>query len=61
MVISNNTQDISNKIIFGSPFYEKRNKQTSKFREFEKVVSEKEIQEYRKRIMMDIKSNKNTK
>ena len=54
----NTSGDIGNRIIFGSPFYKKRNQITSKFREFDKVVSDKEIKEYSKRILKHINSNK---
>ena len=53
----NSKADKSKRIIFGSPFYNRRNKMASKFKEFEKIISDKEISEYRAQILKTLNSN----
>ena len=39
-------EQVNNEIIFGSPFYKKRNKIVSKCRNLSKIISKEEIEKY---------------
>ena len=48
--INEQKEEINNKIIFNSPFYKKRNKITSTFRNFSNIISSEEIDKFSSEI-----------
>ena len=48
---------INHRIVFSSPFYKKKKQPITKLKNFDKYISEEEIQEYRKKIMRHINPN----